>query len=108
MKCKQLGSLTILIVAASLTLAAPVLSQKAASSLEELESVVITRDVDYLVDTDYAEDKDKLDVFMPEGAAGAPMIVFFHGGALQHGDKRAGEVLARRFVPEVSLSAPYS
>jgi acetyl esterase/lipase len=62
--------------------------------------VVATRDVDYLAGTDYAEDKDKLDIFMPEGVAGAPVIVFFHGGALQHGDKNHGEVLAMRFVPE--------
>lgn len=100
MKCKRLGSLIVLMVAASLTRAAPGLSQQAASSLEDLESVVPTRNVDYLAGTDYADDQDKLDVFMPEGAAGAPVIVFFHGGALQRGDKSRGEVLARRFVPE--------
>jgi len=100
MKCKRLGLLTVLMVAASLILAASVLSQQAACSLEDLESVVATRDVDYLAGTDYAEDKDKLDVFMPEGAAGVPVIVFFHGGALQQGDKSHGEVLAMRFVPE--------
>jgi acetyl esterase/lipase len=100
MKCRRLGSLTVLKVAASLILSAPVLSQQAACSFEDLESVVATRDVDYLAGTDYAEDKDKLDVFMPKGAAGAPVIVFFHGGALQQGDKSHGELLARRFVPE--------
>jgi acetyl esterase/lipase len=61
---------------------------------------VVTRDVDYLADVDYAEDRDKLDIFMPEGATDAPVIVFFHGGALQYGDKSHGEVLAMRFVPE--------
>jgi acetyl esterase/lipase len=100
MKCKRLGSWTVLTVAASLIFAAPVLLQQAACSLEDLESVVATRDVDYLAGTDYAEDKDKLDVFMPKGAAGAPVIVFFHGGALQQGDKSYGELLVRRFVPE--------
>ena len=100
MKCKRLRSLSRLMVAASLTHVAPGLSQQAAPSLEDLEGVVAARDVDYIAGTDYAEDRDKLDVFMPEGAAGAPVVVFFHGGALQQGDKSYGEVLVRRFVPE--------
>lgn len=100
MKCKRLRSLSLLMVAASLTHVAPALSQQAAPSLEDLEGVVAARDVDYIAGTDYAEDRDKLDVFMPEGAAGAPVVVFFHGGALQQGDKSYGEVLVRRFVPE--------
>ena len=99
MKRKHPGLLTVLMVAASLTRAAPALSQQAASSLEDLESIVATRDVDYHPGTNYAEDKDKLDVFMPKGATGAPVIVFFHGGALQRGGKTRGEVLARRLVP---------
>jgi acetyl esterase/lipase len=63
-------------------------------------SVVVTRNVDYLAGTDYAEDKDKLDILMPRGVSGVPVIVFFHGGALQRGDKRHGEALASRIVPE--------
>jgi acetyl esterase/lipase len=62
--------------------------------------IVTTRNVGYLTGTDYPEDTDKLDVFMPEGAAGAPVIVFFRGGALQWGDKSHGEALASRVVPE--------
>jgi acetyl esterase/lipase len=76
------------------------LLQQEACSRENLGSIVITRNVDYVAGTDYAEDKDKLDVFMPPDAAGAPVIVFFHGGALQQGDKSHGELLAMRFVPE--------
>ena len=100
MKDNRFASLTVLLVAASLVLAAPALAQLAASSLEGLERVVATRDVDYLAGTDYAEGKDKLDLFMPAGVVDAPVIVFFHGGGLMNGNKSQGELLARRLVPE--------
>jgi acetyl esterase/lipase len=96
MKSKHLRLLTILMVAALLIFAAAVLLQQSASSHKD---IMITRDVDYIAGTDYAEDKDKLDVFMPKAAAGAAVIVFFHGGSLQQGDKSHGELLAMRFVP---------
>jgi acetyl esterase/lipase len=77
-----------------------VLLQQAACSREDFKSIVVTRDIDYIAGTNYAENKDKLDLFMPQGAVGAAVIVFFHGGSLQQGDKRHGELLAMRFVPE--------
>lgn len=58
------------------------------------------RNIDYVDGVDYANDKDRLDVLMPAGATNAPVIVFFHGGALQSGNKRAGEVLASTLVAE--------
>ena len=60
--------------------------------------VVEHRDIDYIADTDYADNKDKLDVFMPEGAMNAPMVVYFHGGALQNGTKAIGEGLAQQLA----------
>ena len=59
---------------------------------------VVQRDVDYIDGVDYAENKDTLDVFMPAGASNAPMLVFFHGGALQRGSKSRGEGLAASLV----------
>ncbi len=59
---------------------------------------VVQSDVDYIDGVDYAENKDKLDVFMPAGASNAPMLVFFHGGALQRGRKSSGEDLAASLV----------
>ncbi len=64
------------------------------------ERIVANRDVDYLADVDYADNKDKLDIFMPEGASNVPVVVFFHGGGLQRGNKSAGEVLAKTLVPQ--------
>ena len=60
---------------------------------------VVVRDVDYVSGVDYEDGKDLLDIYMPDGADGVPVIVFFHGGALRAGDKSSGEVVAARFVP---------
>lgn len=59
----------------------------------------VTRNVDYLPDTEYADAKDRLDVHMPEGAAGVPVLVYFHGGALLFGDKSLGDPVAQRLLP---------
>jgi len=62
--------------------------------------VVATRDVDYRAEVDFENGKDRLDIYMPEGAEMAPVIVFFHGGALRAGSKgRDGALLSERFLP---------
>lgn len=61
-------------------------------------STVAHRDVDYISGAEYADSKDRLDVFMPEGATNAPVVVYFHGGALQNGSKAVGEGLARQLT----------
>ena len=61
--------------------------------------VVATRDVDYRAEVDFADGKDRLDIYMPQGVEAAPVIVFFHGGALRAGSKaRDGSLLSERFV----------
>ena len=57
-----------------------------------------TRDVPYDGVADHPEGRDLLDVYMPEGAEGVPVMVFFHGGALIMGQKDDGEALARRLT----------
>ena len=64
-----------------------------------VDQAVTTRNVDYRSDIVVADAKDRLDIYMPEGAVMAPVIVFFHGGALRAGSKESGAVLAERFVP---------
>ena len=61
---------------------------------------VVSRDIDYVTGARYEDGKDLLDVFMPEGANGVPVVVFFHGGALRGGDKGSGRAVAERLVPE--------
>ena len=71
----------------------------ATAQVELLDDAVISRNLDYVPEAEYANDWDMLDVFMPEGAEGVPVVVFFHGGALRDRTKSQGEHLAARLVP---------
>ena len=64
------------------------------------DSMVVYRDIDYTANADYADDRDKLDIFMPEVASNVPVVVYFHGGALERGDKSQGEGLALQLTPQ--------
>jgi len=66
---------------------------------EQLQTVTAL-DVDYLAAADYADAKDKLDIYMPLGATGAPVVVYFHGGGLMYGDKNLGQVVAERLLAQ--------
>ena len=72
----------------------------AAASTAGQTGITAHRDLDYVDGVDYADDKDTLDVLMPMGATNAPVIVFFHGGALQSGNKSTGALLASTLVAE--------
>lgn len=67
------------------------------SAAEQLQTVTAL-DVDYLATADYADAKDKLDIYMPLGATGAPIVVYFHGGGLMYGDKSLAQVVAKRLL----------
>ena len=46
-------------------------------------------DIPYSVKTDkYARERRKLDVYYPEGEKDCPVIVWFHGGGLEAGERR--------------------
>lgn len=70
-----------------------------AGSDEAEVEMTVTRDVDYRGEGSHEEGRDLLDVYMPEGATRAPVVVFFHGGALTFGSKDAGRILAEQLVP---------
>ena len=61
--------------------------------------VTVRTDVDYVPTAEYAAKKDRLDVYAPAGAKGAPIVVSIHGGALREGDKAGqayvGQLLAK-------------
>ena len=78
--------------------AAPASETAAADAVGATFQVVEHRDIDYLPGTNHADDKDKLDIFMPEGLANAPVVVYFHGGGLQNGTKAIGEGLGRQLA----------
>jgi acetyl esterase/lipase len=68
----------------------PVLAQQA--------SVRVVRDVDFIANTDYAENRDKLDLYLPEGRSRFPVIVAIYGGALTAGEKSKHAYVGQRFA----------
>lgn len=60
--------------------------------------VVVTEDIDYITDSVYDNDKDLLDIYMPEGKKDVPVIVYFHGGALLMGDKSWGKDIGTKIA----------
>jgi acetyl esterase/lipase len=79
-------------------LAAVVVFGTLAATQGSAQSAATHRDIDYIVGADYADDKDKLDVFMPQAEMIVPVVVYFHGGGLQNGAKVIGEGLARQLT----------
>lgn len=59
--------------------------------------IKIIEDISY-IDAPYENDKDKLDLYIPDKASEAPVLVFFHGGALIRGDKAGQKHVGRRFA----------
>jgi acetyl esterase/lipase len=55
-------------------------------------------DLDYVTDADYADDRDKLDLYLPKGRRDFPVLLWLHGGALMGGDKEEGAHIGRRFA----------
>ncbi len=53
--------------------------------------VMVTEDIDYIADSVYNNNKDFLDIYMPEDIKNVPVIVYFHGGALLEGNKSWGK-----------------
>ncbi len=61
-------------------------------------SVRVVRDVDYVANADYPDGKDRLDIYIPDGARNAPVIFSIHGGALEAGDRREERFVGQRFA----------
>jgi acetyl esterase/lipase len=63
---------------------------------------IIQTEVDYVEGEGADPVKNTLDIFQPEGQQGLPVLLFFHGGVWQRGDKAAytkvGQALARRGI----------
>ena len=61
-------------------------------------AVRIVRDVPYLEGARYADGKDKLDIYLPEGRRNAAVIVSYYGNQLMGGDKSEDAYIGRRFA----------
>ena len=67
----------------------------------DAETIRARRDISYAVAPDgVPQDRLTLDVFSEEGAEGRPVVVFFHGGGVDGGDKGAAGEKPARFVSE--------
>jgi acetyl esterase/lipase len=60
--------------------------------------VRVVADVDYVPAVEYADKKDRLDIYIPAQASKAPVIVSIHGGALRAGDKSEHKFVGQRFA----------
>ncbi|WP_445383011.1 alpha/beta hydrolase [Robiginitalea sp. IMCC43444] len=58
--------------------------------------VIVNEDIDYLPESEYSDNKDFLDIYMPEGNKNVPVIVYLHGGALLMGDKSWGKDIGNK------------
>jgi acetyl esterase/lipase len=64
----------------------------------ETYAVRVVRDVPYLQGAGYADNKDKLDIYLPERRRNAPVIVSYYGNQLMGGDKSEDAYIGRRFA----------
>jgi acetyl esterase/lipase len=70
----------------------------ATTTAAETYAVRVVRDVLYLQGAGYADNKDKLDIYLPEGRRNAPVIVSYYGNQLMGGDKSEDAYIGRRFA----------
>ena len=75
-----------------------VLSCLVATATAETYRVRVVRDVPYLQGANYADGKDKLDLYLPEGRVNAPVIVSYYGNQLMGGDKLEDGYIGHRFA----------
>jgi hypothetical protein len=69
-------------------------------------TVTVVRDLDYVATVEYPDGKDRLDVYVPQGARNAPVIFSLHGGELSMGDRREDSFVGQRFAAAGSPSSP--
>ena len=66
----------------------------------ETGEIMVVRDFVYRKDKEAAKGRNKLDLYLPSGKKGFPMLFWIHGGGLHSGDKSKIATVAGRFVAE--------
>lgn len=61
-------------------------------------TVTVVPNVDYITGVEYEDGKDRLDLYVPEGAKNVPVIFSIHGGALSMGDRTEERFVGQRFA----------
>jgi acetyl esterase/lipase len=85
-------------IASTLAAATIVLVLAVLPAAAQSHKVTVVRDVDYVANTDYPDGKDRLDIYIPDGARNAPVIFSIHGGALEAGDRSEERFVGQRFA----------
>ena len=70
--------------------------------------ITVVKDIDYVPGAEYPGGKDRLDLYIPEGVANAPVILSIHGGALSAGDRSEESFVGRRLAAEGYLTVVIS
>ena len=78
------------------------------AALAQVHKVTVVRDLDYIASAQYPDGKDRLDLYVPQGAANAPVIFSVHGGALTAGDRREEQFVGQRLAAAGYLTAVIS
>ena len=60
--------------------------------------VTVVKNLDYMANVEYPDGKDRLDLYIPQGVANAPVIFSLHGGALSIGDRSEETFVGQRFA----------
>jgi len=61
-------------------------------------TVTVVKNLDYVAGVEYPDGKDRLDLYIPQGVANAPVIFSLHGGALSIGDRSEETFVGERFA----------
>ncbi|PYR02809.1 MAG: hypothetical protein DMF97_03555 [Acidobacteria bacterium] len=70
----------------------------AAVQAADKQAVRVVRDIAYRASAGAGDDKNKLDLYLPDGRTGVPVIVSLYGGALMQGDKSNQPFVGQRFA----------
>ena len=66
----------------------------------EQNTVRVVADIDYVPQASYQDNRNKLDLYLPEGRQKFPVLLLIHGGALMRGDKEGSSHKGRRFASD--------
>jgi acetyl esterase/lipase len=70
-------------------------------------TVEVTKDITYVEGKETDAGKHKLDLYLPKGKTGFPVLIFIHGGAWRSGDRALYVALGNRFAKEgIGVVAP--
>jgi acetyl esterase/lipase len=80
----------------------------ATAAAAQTTTFAVVKDIDYVPQAEHPGGKDRLDVYIPQGAKNAPVIFSIHGGLLMAGDRREDAFVGQRFAAAGYVTAVIS